>query len=545
MTTNQRARRSRLDSVRFTLFASWLALAGTACLRPAIAATAAPPAGASLVVATSAGRIRGLARPGGGAEFLGIPYAEPPVGKLRWSAPVPARPWKGIRPAIKFGAPCAQPVLGAWNRRDAAVSQENCLYLNVIVPHWPLRKSLPVMFWIHGGANLGGSGRGDLYNNGTLVRHGVVLVTINYRLGIFGFFAHPALTRESPHDASGNYGLMDQILALRWVRANIARFGGDPRNITVFGQSAGAGDIGMLMASRGKSLFQKAIQESGSPIGRRPQTLMQAEQAGVRLAAALRAPPGDAAIPYLRAIAARALLAKMKAVGARADLSPEIDGWVLSRAPGHVFMSGRESGIPLLFGTTTRELASSQSLEQLQARVRRYTGPFAPQVLATYGLARGDRGISDPKYGDGPRQLYVDVGFRCPAVLEAIWHTAAGHGAYEYEFDHAIPGQPFAVHSSELPYVFGFFPRTGNLAGPFTPTDSRLADLIETYWTNFARTGNPNSKHVPEWPPFGRRRNYIEFLQDGAVARAQDLRAMQCALYRKYRAWQVAHPPTE
>jgi para-nitrobenzyl esterase len=205
------------------------------------------------------GLLRGRPRPGGGAEFLGIPYAEPPVGPLRWKPPVPVKPWRGVRNAVRFGAPCLQPPLGSWNAHAAAKSRENCLYLNVIVPRWPARRSLPVMFWIHGGANIGGTGTQRLYNFGTLVNHGVILVTFDYRLGIFGFLADPALSRESVHRAAGNYGLMDQILALRWVRANIARFGGDPHNITVFGQSAGGSDTGLLMASSARGLFQKAI----------------------------------------------------------------------------------------------------------------------------------------------------------------------------------------------------------------------------------------------------------------------------------------------
>ena len=198
------------------------------------------------LVSTEDGLLRGRPRPGGGAEFLGIPYAEPPVGPLRWAPPVPVKPWRGVRSAVRFGAPCLQPPLGTWNERAAATGRENCLYLNVIVPRWPMKRPLPVMFWIHGGANIGGTGTRPLYNFGTLVEHGVILVTIDYRLGIFGFLADPALSRESAHHASGDYGLMDQILALRWVRANIARFGGDPHNITVFGQSAGANDPAAL-----------------------------------------------------------------------------------------------------------------------------------------------------------------------------------------------------------------------------------------------------------------------------------------------------------
>jgi len=168
-----------------------------------------------LVVHTVDGEVRGKSRPSGGAEFLGIPYAQAPVGKLRWHEPVPANKWEGVREAESFGAPCAQPVLGDWNKRNAEASQEDCLFLNVITPVWPPKSPLPVLFWLHGGANEGGTASSALYKDGTRVQHGVLLVTVNYRLGVFGFFAHPGLTRESSHKASGNYGLMDQIAAMQ------------------------------------------------------------------------------------------------------------------------------------------------------------------------------------------------------------------------------------------------------------------------------------------------------------------------------------------
>ena len=245
----------------------------------------------SLVVATSTGQLRGLHRHWGGAEFLGIPYAQPPVGGLRWREPAPLGAWTGVRNAQAFGAPCAQPALGDWNQHDAEISKEDCLYLNVITPVWPPKNPLPVMLWIHGGGNQGGTASSALYKDGTLVKHGVLLVTVNYRLGIFGFLAHPELTRESAHHASGNYGLMDQIAALRWVRENIAKFGGDPGNITVFGQSAGAKDTGLLMASPlAKDQFQRAIAESGSTLYPPLPTLADAEKSGQKLALLLNAP---------------------------------------------------------------------------------------------------------------------------------------------------------------------------------------------------------------------------------------------------------------
>ena len=198
-----------------------------------------------LIVGTTGGSLKGATRALGGAEFMGIPYAQPPVGDLRWREPLPAKPWTGVREATTFGAPCAQAILGDWNRHDAETSKEDCLFLNVMTPVWPAPKMpLPVMVWFHGGANAGGTASSALYKDGMLVQHGVVLVTVNYRLGMVGFFAHPALTKESPHHSSGNYGLLDQLLALQWVHDNIAKFGGNPANVTAFGQSAGAIDAG-------------------------------------------------------------------------------------------------------------------------------------------------------------------------------------------------------------------------------------------------------------------------------------------------------------
>jgi para-nitrobenzyl esterase len=253
------------------------------------------------VVSISAGQIRGALRPDGGAEFLGIPYAQPPAADLRWHEPLPVTPWTGLREAKEFGAPCAQPVLGGWNKHDAETSNEDCLFLNVITAEWPVRKPMPVMFWLHGGANTGGTASSALYKDGTLVRHGIMLVTVNYRLGMFGFFAHPGLTAESPHHVSGNYGLMDQIAALQWVHDNVAKFGGDPQNITVFGQSAGAQDTGFLMTSPlSQHLFQRAIAESGTPFGPPPASLAEAQQTAVKIAETLKAPDGPAALKQPR-----------------------------------------------------------------------------------------------------------------------------------------------------------------------------------------------------------------------------------------------------
>lgn len=460
------------------------------------------PAENKLIVSTKSGKVRGVVRPSGGAEFLGIRYAEAPVGNLRWHEPVPVHSWKGVRDASAFGAPCAQPILGDWNRHDAETSKEDCLFLNVMTPAWPIKKRLPVMVWLHGGGNEGGTASSELYKDGTLVQHGIVLVTVNYRLGRFGFLAHPELTRESAHKASGNYGLMDQVMALQWVRDNIAKFGGDSQNVTLFGQSAGAQDTSMLMTSPlAKGLFQKAIAESGAAINPTMPTLSMAEHGGERLAAALKAPTGDAAIKYMRGLSVDEILkpAPNRDTHEPPLVAPSIDGWVLPRSPVEVFASGQQMAMPMIVGSTSREFASSDSPDELRKTIQNVTGSLAPKALSLYGLADGGQDSTDPLYGSVGNQWLADFIFRCPVTTQAEWHDAAKHPTYEYQFEQAIPGHEAdgAVHSADLPYVFGFYPKSGNIAGRFGNVDFRLADLIESYWTNFARRGDPNGKAVP------------------------------------------------
>lgn len=491
----------------------------------------------ALVVATSAGRIRGVSRPAGGAQFLGVPFAQPPVGKLRWHEPLDVEPWTDVRDASTFGAPCAQPVLGDWNKHDADASKEDCLFLNVSISVWPPKSKLPVMVWLHGGANAGGTGAGPLYNSGTLTQLGVVLVTVNYRLGVFGFFAHPGLTSESEHKSSGNYGLMDQIAALRWVKKNIANFGGDPGNITVFGQSAGAQDTSVLMTSPlAKNLFQRAIVESGSALMVPVLPLAAAEKAGETLAAKLKAPQGAGAVAYLRDLPASKLIeaALQQDPDAPPALGPIVDGYVLTKSPIEVFSEGREAPIPLLFGSTTREFGFSGPLDALRQFVQQFSGNLAPRALALYGLANGGTGTDDPMYGSVGNQWMADQIFRCPLITQAVYHHS--YPVYEYQLEHAIPGQEKdgAVHSADLPYVFGYYPKTGNIAGPFGEVDFKISDFVQRYWTNFAKTGNPNGASLPHWPEFGNSQNYISITQDGKiVVNSGGLRRQQCDLGRE------------
>jgi para-nitrobenzyl esterase len=531
--------------VGFQAIAAALLLSACAASAPAQSGPLSDP----LVVRTTAGLIHGAARPGGGARFLGVPYAQPPVGDLRWREPQPAKPWPGVREAVRFGAACSQPLLvGSWNRYDVATSQEDCLYLNVVSPAWPAAKPLPVMLWLHGGANVGGSGSGDLYNGGTLADHGVVLVTINYRLGVFGFLAHPALTAESPHHASGNYGLMDQILALHWVHDNIAGFGGDPNNITVFGQSAGSIDTGLLMTSPlAAGLFEKAIVESGAAFAPPVLPLANAEQHGLAAATTLNVPTGAAGIAVLREISAPELLARLGSLASEwPGFTPNVDGWVLPRSPAAVFAAGGEAPIPLLIGTTSHEFGNTQPADALRAAITRTDGALAPQALALYGLAGDGQGTSDALYGSAGVQWNADSLFHCPITTEALWHRDAHHATFEYEFDRATPGQEAqgAIHSGDLPYVFGYFPKFGNIGGNFGASDMHLADLMQTYWTNFARTGDPNGTGLPHWPVLDKTQSYLRFTQDANTAvSSSPLRGPQCDLYRQVLAQQMKSAP--
>ncbi len=489
-----------------------------------------------LVVKTKSGEVQGVARRDGGAEFLGIPYAAPPIGDLRWREPQPVKAWQGIREASSFGAPCAQAVLGDWNRHDSETSSEDCLFLNVITPKLNPDKPLPVMFWLHGGANAGGTASSALYKDGTLVQHGVLLVTVNYRLGVFGFLAHPELTRESAHQSSGNYGLLDQIAALRWVHDNIAAFGGDPNNVTLFGQSAGALDTSLLMASPlARGLFHKAIAQSGSVINLLMPVLKNAEKGGEKIGAALKVPADKEPLKYLRQLTVQEVLrdAGTQDPSGPPVFGPNIDGYVLPQSGFAVFAAGKQAAVPLIIGVTAREFNMSGGVAGARQMIASVTGSLGQRVMSSYGIADGGAGKDDALYGPPENQWFSDVLFRCPATTQSRWQAAIGQSTYLYQFERAIPGQEAAVHSTDLPYVFGYYPKTGNISGSFTEVDYKLADLIETYWTNFAKTGNPNDNTLPRWPAFGGAQEFVRFTQAGKVEADKGLRTSQCDLLRE------------
>jgi para-nitrobenzyl esterase len=432
------------------------------------------------VAQTEAGPVHGQPI-GKGALFRAIPYAMPPLGALRWKPPEPVAHWTQPREATKAGPTCLQSDFG-WNAKEASFGSEDCLTLDVRTPDIRDDAKLPVMVWLHGGGNRGGSGSG--YSVSPIVLHGVVLVTVQYRLGIFGFLSHPALTAESPHHASGNYGLLDQIAALRWVQANIGHFGGDPANVTVFGQSAGAEDVGLLMLSPlAKGLFAKAIEESGSPgFGLPPRSLADNEGLAATIPLdELRKSPGDKLL---------ALQARMHPPGLEGDdllwMPAIIDGWVIPKAP----LDLTPAPIPLIIGSNRREFPLRGSLAETLAKA---FGRNAHLLRGAYSSAEGD-------------DLAADIMFRCPAQVAVRRQTAP---AWLYEFSMG----PNLGHSSELPFVFG------------------QGSVLQNYWVNFARTGDPNGIGLPAWPRYSSAKAgaYLDFTDQGPVAKAS-LRVAICRL---------------
>jgi para-nitrobenzyl esterase len=481
------------------------------------------------VVEVTGGSIRGRLLPdSGGCVFKGIPFAQPPVGILRWREPMAVVPWTGMREADHSGPPAEQPASG-WNDKAAAAGSEDCLYLDLWTPNLRSDGHMPVMVWIHGGGNVAGAGGFDpLYDGRALIRHGVILVVVEYRLGIFGFFSHPELTQESPHRASGNYGILDQIAALRWVRDNVAKFGGDPGNVTIFGQSAGGLDVLALMASPlSKGLFHRAISESG-PLGpRSTQSLAEAQTAGAHVAEGLTG-PGTKDLKYLRSLPPADL------VGHGQGLRPfTTDGWVFPSSAFDVWQAHREHAVPLIVGSNAVEFPAGGSPDEIKTSIGEFFGSLAPRALSLYGFA-GAAGsfVPDPLYGNGADQWGSDL-FRCIGIVEGGWHSTA-NSCWEYEFDRAIPPNPRVAHSADLPYVFGNLNPTGSMAGSYSPADRRLSGAIQGYWTNFAKTGNPNGPGLPAWKEYDALdRTYLDFTTEADLASRENERGPFTELFRE------------
>jgi para-nitrobenzyl esterase len=461
--------------------------------------------------------------------YRGVPFAAPPVGDMRWKAPQPPAAWQGVRQATEFSNACWQTQYSS----AAAIYQaplpklsEDCLYLNIWTLAQSAKDKLPVMVWIHGGAFTRGSGSSHSYNGEILARKGVVIVTINYRLGIFGFFAHSELSAESEHHASGNYALLDQIAALHWVQKNIAAFGGDPGRVTIFGESAGSWAVNALMASPlAKGLFHRAIGESGgtfSPM----KTLAQAEKDGEKLAASLlSAPVTDATNGNGQSAAAKNGTANTLA--ALRAKSPEellksadnelartiVDGWVLPQDIATIFAQGKQNDVPIMVGynsdegTTLAPQAANLKAMMFTAGVHQRYGSQAEQMLKIYPAESDEQAVAS-FYA-----AYRDQAFGWEMRTWARMVTKTGHQpAYLYYFSRRPPGPQSAklraFHASEIAYVFGTFV----WPFPWEDTDKKLSDAMTSYWVNFATTGNPNGESLPKWPVYSAREDQsLEF----------------------------------
>jgi para-nitrobenzyl esterase len=441
--------------------------------------------------------------------FKGLPFAAPPVGDLRWRAPKPVVAWQGVRKADTFGSSCVQSIADErkpWTYEFMAHTDvsEDCLFLNV----WTAAKSptekRPVYVYVHGGANTEGSGAVPVYDGEGLARKGIVVVTVNYRLGVLGFFTHPELTKESEAHASGNYALLDVIAALRWVQESIGAFGGDPANVTLGGQSAGASNTHSLTASPlARGLFHRAIAESGSTVaaGAGTRSLSEQEQLGVTFAEA----KGARSLADLRGLSWKDLSAPVTAPASANGPAPNfrfgvvIDGYVLPASVADVFASGKQNDVPTLTGANKHEGGATPhpeiTADAFQKQARQRFGDLADEFLALYPSATDEQA----------RLVQNESSWDQARVSMYLWAMnrarTAKTKAYTYFWDHPLPGPDVekygAFHTSEVPYVMNALAMSNR---PFTDQDRRIADTLSSYWANFIKTGDPNGPGLPNWP---------------------------------------------
>jgi para-nitrobenzyl esterase len=495
---------------RYLLAAASLALALAGVTSgTAQAGTAAAGGPLPLVVRTDHGLVRGLHQHGA-REFLGIPYAAPPTGANAWRPPQPLPPWRGVRAATKPGHDCAQTASLATGVVTTSLF-ENCLFLNVYTPPQGTGHPLPVMVWIHGGGFTGGAGR--IYDGAALAaRHHVIVVTINYRLSAFGFLALPSLAAGSPDGSSGNYGLMDQQAAMRWVQGNAFAFGGDPGKVTIFGESAGGASVCANMASpTALGLFARAIAESGCLFPTPGQKA--ADRQGTALAKSLGCTKAATAAGCMRTKTVAEILKAEPSSGL--SWGPVSGGFTLPLSPLRAFETGRYLHVPLLQGSNHDEgrffvglefdvlghpLTAAQYPGVIAAQ---FGAKAAPAVLSHYPLSA----FASPDLAFA--KVLTDSEFSCPALLTDILTQRSG--TYGYEFSDPAPPNDFgikftfplgAAHSTELQYVFGRIPLLDTIPS-FKPDQFALSAQMMGYWSQFAATGNPNAGAAPRWPRFG------------------------------------------
>ncbi len=491
------------------------------------------------VIKTDAGLISGIKNESRDViAYKGIPYAAAPTGNLRWKAPQPASKWDGIKQCTAFAASAmqAKPVpFMVYTEEFLAPPEplsEDCLYLNVWTGTKPSKEKRPVMVWIHGGAFTGGSGSVPIYDGEAMARKGVVFVTINYRLGIFGFFAHPELTKESGYNASGNYGLLDQIAALKWVQQNISAFGGDPERVTIAGQSAGSVSVNCLVASPlAKGLFHRAIAESGGsfvPGPLRSNTgLKQAEEEGLKIAQSLQA--GSLAI--LRSVSAADMM--QKAQGLR---GPIIDGYILPESISQVFDSGKQNQVNLLTGWNADEgfiMGGIKKADDFKKQVQQQYGPDAKTFLEFYPSS------TDQEAAASQQAFATDMMF---GIQNYTWANVQSQSAktkvYVYYFTRKLPAtgdfvKYGAFHTGEVAYAYN---NLKFLHRPWEAVDHKLAGIMSSYWVNFAATGNPNGKGLPVWPQYQSYTNEVMILSEQPGAKKLPRKAAMDFLYEKLKA---------
>jgi para-nitrobenzyl esterase len=449
-------------------------------------------AAAADTVKVDGGSIAGVMS-GGVRAFKGVPFAAPPAGDLRWKPPQPVVPWSGVKQADTFAPRCVQTPSppGSVYVMEPGQQSEDCLYLNV----WTAGRAgdrRPVMVWIHGGAWTRGASSIGVYDGAALAAKGVVVVTTTYRLGPLGFLAHPELTAESPQRASGNYAVLDHIAALQWVKKNIASFGGDPGNVTIFGESSGSSSVNAVQATPlAKGLFHRAIGESGAQFARTAR-LADAEREGVALATAV----GADSLKALRAVPAEKLVA---VPSFRTGVT--VDGWVLPDTVRAIFAAKRHNDVPVLVGSNADEWTTlsnpatfPKTMEEFRRRIETRFPGMSSQFDAVYPV-KGEADISTAMLSLGR-----DTTFTLEMRTWARMVTAAGRKAFLYQFTHVPPGPEAetrgAYHASEIQYVFG------NLRNPsfaYTDADRKLSDAMSGYWVNFAKAGDPNARGLPEW----------------------------------------------
>jgi len=449
--------------------------------------------------------------------YKGIPFAAPPVGDLRWKPPQPAAPWQGVKECTEFG-PDPHGYLTPILRSTAGTTSEDCLYLNVWTPAKTSGDRLPVMVWIYGGGFRFGSGATPLYNGENLARRDVVLVTFNYRVGPFGFLAHPLLSKESEHNSSGNYGLLDQIAALQWVQKNIAAFGGDSNRVTIFGESAGAISVAYLMVSPlAKGLFQRAISQSLADLGffahireirygNDPK-----EKMGEQLAKDLGCNDAPDPLAAMRAKSAEEVMAAGKPpvdyVSPGYSYGPVVDGWVLPDHPLSLFEAGKQHHVPFMLGSNADEWALFQlvtpptTADSYKAYVNKAFGDQAQHVLAMYPAS------DDKEAKASSEQVVTLYSFTCPAKAYASTMSNVKSPAYFYQFTRVPPGATAlgCFHALDIGYAFGNLMPIVSTPKPeayFDDTDRALSEAMMSYWTRFAATGDPNQEGLTEWPVY-------------------------------------------